>query len=384
MEASQQQQSPKAGVLQTEYNYDDKCQTLGAAAEFHTSIDSHKISYGLDYYFDYVNSSLVTINPKTGVTGVNSAYASFPDGSKYATLGIYGQDEWKVFPDLKITPSARFSRFDYSTQLRPAFTDLNGNLDNLIGGLSTVYSLSGNLNLCANLSQAFRAPNLNNLAALLKGKQGITVPNPDLKPERTTTAEIGLKVELEDLQFSLFGFFTDVVDRAERVKTTYNGLSKLDGLDVYSSNNIGKSQIVGIEFGGKYFIVCVPGMNVSGNFTYVKGRNIVFAEPLSMMPPPFFGKIGIAYGEGDFSLEAYSRFASAVTELSAADKTDPRIDPNGTPAWMTANIRAAINISNICSVSFGVENILNAAYREQFSGVDGLGTNLFVGTEVKF
>jgi len=83
-------------------------------------------------------------------------------------------------------------------------------------------------------------------------------------------------------------------------------------------------------------------------------------------------------------LEAYTKFAGRQDALSTRDKTDSRMDPNGTPAWFTLNARGNLKINDSIKINSGVENILDRGYRLHSSGVDASGINFFLGIEAKY
>jgi outer membrane receptor protein involved in Fe transport len=83
-------------------------------------------------------------------------------------------------------------------------------------------------------------------------------------------------------------------------------------------------------------------------------------------------------------VEVYSRFADKQDRLSASDKSDPRMDPNGTSGWITFNARGMVKLNNDISFSSGVENIFDVGYREHGSGVDAPGINFYLGIEVVY
>ena len=56
-----------------------------------------------------------------------------------------------------------------------------------------------------------------------------------------------------------------------------------------------------------------------------------------------------------------------------------RINPDGTPGWMTANVRAIWAVSDQWELTASVENMLDKRYRVHGSGIDSVGRNLFVG-----
>jgi outer membrane receptor protein involved in Fe transport len=55
-----------------------------------------------------------------------------------------------------------------------------------------------------------------------------------------------------------------------------------------------------------------------------------------------------------------------------------------TPGWVVLGVRTGIPVRDNCSLSFGVENLLDRNYRGHGSGVDGAGRSAFAGVEFRF
>jgi outer membrane receptor protein involved in Fe transport len=78
------------------------------------------------------------------------------------------------------------------------------------------------------------------------------------------------------------------------------------------------------------------------------------------------------------------RFAGRQDRLSDRDRVDPRINPDGTAGWMTANIRLGWDISENFRARLAVENIFDQPYREHGSGINAAGINATVSLEARF
>ncbi len=93
--------------------------------------------------------------------------------------------------------------------------------------------------------------------------------------------------------------------------------------------------------------------------------------------PPFNGRLSFQYQANDALLiEIYSLFAGAQDRLSPRDVQDVRINPAGTPGWMTANIAATWQSAERWRATARLENIFDKRYRMHGSGIDATGRNL--------
>lgn len=384
----------KTGQAKTSL-YNDSTGTYGTLAEFTSLIGGHKLTYGTEYYYDLVNSQYWDYDSNTGTKTEKPANSTFPDGSKYYTLGIFLQDQWQIIDPLKLVPGIRFSRFEYSSALRnpPLSGSIGEAFSNFTGSIGIVYSVVSELNLIGNVSQGFRAPNLDDLVTLRTTNQGVDVPSYGLKSESSINYEIGIKGEHKMLNWSAFYYFCDISDKIERKPGLFNGLSFIDDnnngtqdkneLPVWQKFNIGKSQTQGIELDSRVYLDETYSVSVFGNVTWTYGQNMTSNEPLSYIPP-IYGSLGIHWEPSNWWVESYTRFAGRQDRLSSRDKSDPRMDPNGTPAWITYNLRSGIALNDNFTFTGGIENILDAGYRMHGSGIDAPGINFHAGIEMRY
>jgi hemoglobin/transferrin/lactoferrin receptor protein len=82
--------------------------------------------------------------------------------------------------------------------------------------------------------------------------------------------------------------------------------------------------------------------------------------------------------------EVFVRFALRQKKLSDRDRTDPRINPNGTPGWVTANVRLGWVLSRNFTARLAAENLLDQGYREHGSGINASGRSLIATLEARF
>ena len=114
--------------------------------------------------------------------------------------------------------------------------------------------------------------------------------------------------------------------------------------------------------------------------------------------PPLNGVAGIRWMQpaNRFWGEFFVRGASKQDRLSRGDIRDPRIPgttrdtgeiefdadgqaiAQGTPGWVTLNLRGGIQISGYSRLTISLENLLDKRYREHGTGVDAPGLNVVV------
>jgi outer membrane receptor protein involved in Fe transport len=101
--------------------------------------------------------------------------------------------------------------------------------------------------------------------------------------------------------------------------------------------------------------------------------------------PPLNGQLGLFYRPMPrLWVEPFVRFAGRQDRLSDRDRVDPRINPEGTAGWATANIRLGWEITERFRARFVVENIFDQPYREHGSGINAPGINAIISLEARF
>ena len=101
--------------------------------------------------------------------------------------------------------------------------------------------------------------------------------------------------------------------------------------------------------------------------------------------PPLNGRISFLWRTTDAVIvEPFLVFASGQDRLSPRDVSDSRINPDGTPGWVTANLRASWDVSDTWQVTASVENLLDERYRVHGSGLDAVGRNVFVSVRARW
>ena len=95
--------------------------------------------------------------------------------------------------------------------------------------------------------------------------------------------------------------------------------------------------------------------------------------------PPFNGRLSFRYdASSSLLIEPYLLFAGSQDRLSPRDVQDVRINPVGTPGWVTVNLAASWQSGERWQATASVKNILDQQYRLHGSGIDATGRNLLL------
>jgi hemoglobin/transferrin/lactoferrin receptor protein len=350
--------------------------TLGLWAQFESDSPIGRLTYGLDYYRDSI-SSFASNNPIQGPVA---------DDSTYDLLGLFIQDQIDLTDRLHLSLGARFTYAAADADkvqdpTNPANTiQLSDEWTDLTGSARLVYDLiPDHLNLFAGVSQAFRAPNIEDLTSLnisLSGQQAI--PSPGLDPEHYLVYEVGSKLQTDRIAFETAFFYYDISDA---ITTSLTG-DTLGGLPTVAKSNAGSGFMQGIEMGTAWEFM--DQFTLFGNIAYVDGD--VDGDYPSKIPP-IHGQVGIRWEapQKKFWAEVQGVFAGQGDRLSASDRTDTqRIPPGGTPSWAILNLRAGWRVIDQVEIFGAIENVADANYRVHGSGSNSPGRNFIAGVQVAF
>ena len=162
------------------------------------------------------------------------------------TTFSYGTNSTEVNYDGDITQGALFAR--YEVNFTPSFSvnlGLRQDFNSLVNGSFTSPSvgarlaLSNSTTLRANYARSFRAPQISNLEGLAAFN---VVGNPDLKPERGDSFDIGIDQELGKIGLLRLTLFSNTISELINFKfgspSTYENIGKVRTLGLESALNL--------------------------------------------------------------------------------------------------------------------------------------------------
>jgi len=343
----------------------------GVTAVFGTDLcDCGWLTYGVDWYHDEIDSSI--FNPD----GDNDL-PQFPNDAWYSRYGVFLQWDNQLTDRLHANAGVRFEHVTTAATVIDANGAPIGKIDpeysDWMGSVGLTYELNACTNLIASVSEGFRAPNLDDLAAVNDNQfAGVAEPNPLLDPETSITYEVGAKYDGCNFRGQVFVWWTDLQDHILRQPGGANLLERVNK----------ESFLQGVETSGEYLLGNC--WSAYGNFWYTFGRNEIDQEPLSRIPPSQ-GVLGLRrrWCEGREWFDVYAWMAREQDRLSARDATDVRrIPADGTPGYVTLNLRYGRMISPRQRLSLVVNNIFDEQYRVHGSGSDGPGVGATLSYEL--
>jgi outer membrane receptor protein involved in Fe transport len=376
----------------------DSDDVVGASLQMASFLGgSHRLIYGFDYTNERIDSVRNDVNVVTGAVAV--ARGKFTDNARYETAALYVQDHFDITKWLTPSIGARYGRTSASgsENSKVAVLDLASTQTGLTGSAGVVGHLSHLVNIVASVTRGFRPPNIDDLSRYddRSGSEGIEIPNPGLRPERSLTYEIGVKVDSAHLDGSAFYYDSQLEDLHDRRPGISNGLPYFDLNDngirdaneptVLQRVNVGSATIRGVELDARYRFS--PAFSLAANFTRTRGEDHVLNEPLSRIPPDF-GRLTVRWSPGAGQRRVWSELGytlvAAQRRISTRDKGDARIGKTGTDGFDLFDARGGFDLPHQIRVSLAVENIFDTAYKYHASGVLRPGRQFVLGSEFRF
>ena len=339
------------------------------------------LTYGAEVYVDSITSRRRGRNRETGERLV--LQSRFTNGATLNSFAGYVQSTIRLHPKLTAVLGGRVSYFDIGLPRADREIGVSLGIDDLTGQAGLTYRLTPSVSLVANIGRGFRVPNVFDLSTLgPRPGNRFNIPNPHLKPEKVLSIDAGLKWSFSRFRGEVFGFYSDFEDKIEAVPT---GAVTSENRLIVQSRNLNAVRLVGIEASG--YLSAQAGWDFFASLTYTWAEERFpngETAPASRIPPAN-GRVGTLYAlTHNLELEAFLRFSADQNRLSARDERDSRINPNGTPGWLTTNLRLTWEINDHVSALLAVENLFDKSYREHGSGINAPGLNAIVALEARF
>lgn len=397
-------------VLQRKRHFADSVHTPGYFATWEARFWNNRgrTLLGSEGYFDFITSSAREAKKDEQWQWKNKGRGNFSNDSRYASLGIFLLGDLDLLRAsshrVNLSGGVRGSYFSAAAPDVPALGDVDYSHSGVVGTAGLKYLFDKSVNVYADFSQGFRAPNLQETTVLGDTGDFFEIPNDALSPQRSNTLEVGTKLRTRYVRLAAAGFASWLDDIIAREPVPLGQLSAL-GL---SEDDVGDTTVVrrvnadrgfykGVE--GSLLLGPFSGVTAWANGAWVQGditRQDGSEEP-ARRGPPILGAGGIRWEKSKYRLyaEFYVRWALAQDRLSPEDAQDIRIcgDPDnpgslladcpGTPGWYTLNLRAGYAPKKWLHFDLNLENLTDAHYRLHGSGIDSPGFNLLLSVAVK-
>ncbi len=164
-----------------------------------------------------------------------------------------------------------------------------------------------------------------------------------------------------------------------RITSVLTGAVTPSGRDVVQSRNVDSADIYGVEAAAHVVLSAATTADLVINYVRGEQNEADGVDVSADRIPPFNGRLSLRYIVSDaLSVEPYLLFAGSQDRLSPRDIRDVRINPEGTPGWLTANVAVAWQPNDRWQIVASLENLFDKQYRVHGSGIDSTGTNLIL------
>jgi hemoglobin/transferrin/lactoferrin receptor protein len=314
------------------------------------------------------------------------------DDARYDLIGVYGQYVWEATPDLDITLGARYT---YAKADIGRLDDGAGNptsaerdWDQATFNLRASHRLTDHWQVFGGVSEAFRAPNVDDLSALKSSRSDlISTGSLGVEPESYLTYEIGTRYADEDLVTHAAVFYTDIDDV---ITSRPIGTDPMTGEVITTTTNGSDGHLWGAEAAAAWRFR--PQWTVSGYVAYVDGEADTYPtsslvpvrEPVSRLMP-LTASVALRWDEplGKVWVEGRVTAADRADRLTSGDRDDTsRIPPGGTPGYYVVQIDSGYQANSNLELFLTLENVTDTAYRIHGSGLNQPGFNAIVGARL--
>jgi hemoglobin/transferrin/lactoferrin receptor protein len=383
---------------------DVRTETLGvwaATADGRKVWQQHELTVGVDAQLNDVASRAIRKNIQTGA--VSKLDTRYPDGNNHMNyFGVYaqhllkfGKGQWVLNDGIRLQYTTLRATINDNSFFNFPFKDIKQNNSAVTGNIGLVFMPERHTRFTAGISSAFRSPNLDDAAKIFESNTAsrqLIVPNPGIRPEYTYSADLGFSKEvLNQFRIEATGFYTIFQNAIALAPFQLNGQDSVDynGIvsKVFAPQNVNKAFLYGFNAALTFDVTKALRFNSTLNYTYGRLKN----ESQDNVPldhiPPLYGRTGFSFTHTRFQAEAYALYNGwkKIEDYNPSGEDNAQYaTPDGTPAWMTFNVKTTISVTTYLSIQAGIENLLDRNYRYFASGFSAPGRNFIVALRSNF
>lgn len=321
--------------------------------------DSHFIVSGLSMHSEKVDGTTYTLSnwrdPATR-TGIADGYSG-----DSTTASLFAQDEISVIDKLKVYIGGRFDNWQtkgsyYENTTPSAVSYASRSASSFNSKLSAVYQTADAITLRASFGQSFRAPTNNDLYSYAKIFGITSIGDPDLKPERGKTWEIGAEWRVSDKLKANATYYQTIL---KDLITNF----RLSNVPIVSKRiNAGKAKINGIELAAEAGLTEWLVLNAS--YAYIGSEMLENnVDPLSVGKrlidsPKNIVNVGITAQQGLWTGRLNASYTSKVFSTAQNIDTAEGV-PGSYDAHTMVNARLGYAFSRDVKGAVAVNNLLN-------------------------
>jgi iron complex outermembrane recepter protein len=309
--------------------------------------------------------------------GNRGALGDWADGNS-DSLAAYVQDEIAINPALTLYAGARYDRWstDGTIYINSSLNTYDSRSSSAFSPkLAAVYQLDKNTVIKGAIGRAFRAPNLSDMYSTF-GSSTIYWSNPDLKPEKVTTAEISAERK----------FATGTMLRATYYRSDITNLiySTTSGINRYKLN-AGSAEVRGVDLEARQKLT--TGLTAFVNATFVDTtitENTARPDSVGKQIPlqaKRIANIGIEGNAGPWSGSVIGSYTGKM--YSKDNNTDVVNDvPGSYDPTFVVSAKVNYKISRNLTASLAIANLFDRDYFQGTSKADGRA--VYAGLRLKY
>lgn len=279
--------------LNTSSTGGSKLWTAGAQGQIELSLlDTYTVT-GFDYYHNESGPNKTRSATSGMIFGFykpESITDKVAEDGSADSLGLFAQNEFSPLDRLHVTLGMRYDWYKADiTSHDDAEPGSGSSSDSAVTGtFAASYELTDWFRPYVNIGKGFRAPSLRDLYYRGTVPGGLlAVGNPDLKPEKSMTYNLGIKVQTERIEGALTVFHSRVRDMIVGV-TKKGNPSDGSPAGVVQKENLGKAELWGVE--GFCLLRLTGRVAYSFDYSYTQGLDKVNHWPLQAVPPARLGQ----------------------------------------------------------------------------------------------
>jgi len=287
-----------------------------------------------------------------------------------ATNAVWLQDIWTLLPDLKFAPGLRYEDWRaYAGSNFSASPPLNVGQPRIAAGTlspkaSLAWDISTDWKMTGSWGIAYRMPTVTELYQAITTGTVLTVPNPNLKPERASSYELAAEYHTGNSLARLSLFEEDVGNALlSQSAPLLPGSTSLFSF----VQNVDRTRARGLEFLVDQYDAFIPGLELMGSLTAVDARvarDTAFAAAINKFLPQV-PKLR-ANAMATYRLEAWAFTLGARysdRRFGTIDNSDPVSQTyQGFAGYFVVDARIRYKLDRNWNLSVGVDNLNNDKY----------------------
>ncbi|MDH0863384.1 TonB-dependent hemoglobin/transferrin/lactoferrin family receptor [Mitsuaria sp. GD03876] len=334
-----------------------KERVIGLSSQAQTQLANQRLSYGIDLSRNTIEGVRNGTVPPVGETFPSKP---FPD-TTYTLAGAFVQDEIEA-GDFTVIPALRFESY----RLKPKAGGYSGAAvplsDNAVTPrVGVIWRALPTLQPYVQWAQGFRAPapdQVNN--GFENPAQGYkSIANPDLKPEHSTSWELGLRGRFDEvLRWQLSAYdnrYRDFISQ-EQVGGTFR--PNVDPA-IYQFVNLAQARIKGVEARAVWNVT--SGLSVNASVAKSRGHSYFNGEkrPLNSVQP-LRGQLGVRYESGPWTANA--SWVHSSGKKSSDIYVAPRTTQYAPSKYDVVDAGGSYRLSQTWTVAAYVTNVFDKKY----------------------